>query len=350
MRPHHRKQLGFLLITALIIIVIQVLLGAITRLTGSGLSITRWDIVTGTLPPLNTTAWNEAFLLYQQSPQYKLLNSTMSLADFKFIFFWEWLHRLWGRIGFMFLLGVFSFFAATRRLDRQNTRRFVWLLLLYAAQGLLGWLMVKSGLSENPYVSHYRLTAHLLAALSLFAFMLWWVVELLLNNDDKSQQKINAPALRRLAWGLSALILLQIIFGGFMSGLKAAGWYATWPQMNGQWVRIICCAKTFLFSQIFGENRTTIQFTHRILGYLVFIATLWYYIKARHLRGNVYFEKWIHALPLIVLVQVLLGIITLLTASGDRVSVLWGVLHQAGGLTLLNMMLFLNFQYRNKPQ
>lgn len=342
MEAKARKLLGILLIISLFTLLIQVMLGGITRLTGSGLSMTEWKVIAGTIPPLNQEQWEQKFELYKTIPQYQLLNKGMSLSEFKHIFFWEWAHRVWGRVGFAFLLGIMIVMGVRRQLDKRAIKLFGVLLLLYFFQGLLGWFMVYSGLSELVYVSHYRLAAHLLGALFLFAFILWWAADLLVPKNNK----VYDPSLRKTAWGLTALIVVQIIFGAFMSGLRAAGRYPSWPDMNGQMIPDNLFLDSMPFLLNFSENHATIQFTHRLLAYLLFFLLMWYWWKARkHGEGRTWFTWGINLMPIVLIAQIALGITTLLLSSGDYVPVLWGVLHQFVGLTLLNTMLFVNFQY-----
>ena len=346
MTPKSKRQLGVLMILALFILMVQVMLGGITRLTGSGLSITEWEVIGGTLPPLNQADWNEKFEQYKQIPQYQLLNKGMSLKEFKSIFFWEWMHRLWGRMGFLFLLGVMAVIGLQKKLDKRAFLLFGVLLFLYALQGLLGWFMVASGLSELTHVSHYRLAAHLVLALVLFSYILWWAANLLIPQNNKVYQ----PKFQRIAWGLTALILLQIVFGAFMSGLRIAGRYSSWPDMNGQAIPDNLFLEHLPFLLNFSENPTTIQFTHRGLAYLLFFLLMAYWWVARKWQnGRPWFGRGINFLPIVLITQIVLGITTLLLSSGDYVPVLWGVLHQFVGLTLLSVMLFVNFQYSSNP-
>lgn len=335
------------MILALFILIIQVMLGGITRLTGSGLSITEWEVIGGTLPPLNASDWAEKFEQYKQIPQYQLLNKGMSMGEFKFIFFWEWAHRLWGRLGFMFLLGVMAVMGLQKKLDKRAFLLFGGLLFLYALQGLMGWLMVASGLSELTHVSHYRLAAHLVLALALFAYIIWWAANLLIPKSNQVHQ----PKMRKIAWGLTGLILVQIVFGAFMSGLRIAGRYATWPHMNGQIIPDNMFLENLPFLLNFSENPATIQFTHRGLAYLLFALLMIYWWNARKWqKGRPWFARGINLLPVVLCIQIALGITTLILSSGDYVPVLWGVLHQFFGLTLLSVMLFVNFQYTKNPK
>lgn len=335
-----KKQLGYLLIIALVIIYLQVIIGGITRLTGSGLSITEWKVVTGTLPPLSEQAWQTEFDKYRQTPQYEKLNKGMTLAEFKYIFFWEWLHRLWGRVGFMFILAVFGFMLLKKRLNLTYTKRFLLFMFLYICQGLLGWIMVKSGLVDMPWVSHYRLTAHLLLAIVLFAYTLWFVSDLLIPPGNE----VAHHSLRQFTHLLIGLLVIQIIFGGFMSGLRAAMFYPSFPDMNGEFIpQNLFATKPFLLN--FTENIATIQFTHRTLAYVLFVLIIAYWNQARRLQtGNVAFGYAVNLLPVALLVQFALGI-TVLLLSNRGIPVGFGVAHQAVGLLLLSAVLFIAFQF-----
>ena len=292
-----KKQLALGLIITLFIIYFQVILGGTTRLTGSGLSITRWDIVTGTLPPLTANAWDDAFQLYQQTPQYHKLNKGM----------------------------VF---------------RFGTVFALYAAQGVLGWFMVASGLVDMPWVSHYRLTAHLLLAIVLFAYILWFAADLLLLPS----QKITHPATQRWAYALVPLVLLQIAYGGFMSGVHAAMFFPSFPDYNGSWLPANLFGETPFYKNFF-EGIATIQFIHRTLAYILAVLIIWFWIQVRRVvTTNPYLHKTTNLLLLLLVVQISLGA-TVLLLSKQGIPVFWGVLHQAVGLLLLSTLLFICFQY-----
>ncbi|OWY25243.1 heme A synthase [Sphingobacteriales bacterium UPWRP_1] len=340
MNNTYRKRLGLLLLAALGVIYLQVIIGGITRLTGSGLSITEWKVVTGTLPPLTQTQWQTEFDKYRQTPQYHKLNKGMTLPEFKNIFFWEWLHRLWGRVGFLFVLGVFVFMFLKKQLSHESLRHFLIFLFLYLCQGLLGWIMVKSGLVDMPWVSHYRLTAHLLLAIVLFSYTLWFVADLLVPKN----QLVHNPSLQKYTWVLAALLIVQIAFGGFMSGLRAAVFYPSFPTYNGQWIPAnMGVMKPFLLN--FTENVATIQFTHRSLAYLLFVLIWLYWYKARKQAvNNRFFTQTVQLLPVLLLLQFGLGI-TVLLLSRTGIPVGFGVAHQAVGLLLLSAVLFLGFLF-----
>lgn len=342
MTKKNKNLLAKLLLLTLFILLIQVNIGGITRLTGSGLSITKWEVVTGTLPPMGEVAWQTEFEAYQQIPQYKLLNKDMTLSEFKFIYFWEWLHRLWGRLGFLFILAIFAFFGFTKRLNKRQTLLFGGLLFLYFCQGLMGWFMVASGLSELVYVSHYRLAAHLLLALALFAYIVWWIADLLIENKDK----IFSPSMRRWGMLVISVVLLQIVFGAFMSGLRAAVYYPSFPDMNGQMIpETLFAMKPWIKN--FGENVATIQFMHRGIAYLLVILVLAYWWKIKGISSNALFKYACKLLPIVLLIQVGLGIWTVI-ASKQGVPVSLGILHQAVGLLLFCTVWFLAQIIRTK--
>jgi len=210
--------------------IIQIALGGITRLTGSGLSITEWDVVTGSLPPLNEAAWLQEFDKYKATPQFRLLNTDFDLSDFKFIFFWEWFHRLWARlIGVVFAAG-FIYFLVKKQFEKNIIRPLVILFVLGALQGLVGWIMVASGLEGDAvYVKPTRLALHFIFALGLLSYVYWFALQL--SVDEK--KRTNCPALQKAALYIIAVLTIQLIYGALMAGHKAATAAATWPDING---------------------------------------------------------------------------------------------------------------------
>jgi cytochrome c oxidase assembly protein subunit 15 len=331
-------------------IIIQVLLGGITRLTGSGLSITEWKPVMGALPPMNEQDWNEAFEKYKQIAQYKYLNSHFALSDFKFIFFWEWFHRLWARlIGIVFLI-PFIIFIIQKRFKPQMIRPMIILFLLGALQGLVGWIMVQSGLenSELVYVSHYKLAIHFVFALGLLCYTLWFALDLLIPIE---QLTINKP-LRKFANWLVVLLIIQLIYGAFMAGLKAAATAPTWPAINGVWMPSAIHSfgdRHFTGFSYLTDHPLVVHFIHRNLAYLISLLIFIWCWKAYRVQGTILFQKtkW---LPLfIVLLQVLLGIFTVLNAI-NQYSFLWlAVAHQFVAMILLLSLVWILYIVRNKP-
>jgi cytochrome c oxidase assembly protein subunit 15 len=302
---YKRKAVATWLLIGVAMIVVQILLGGITRLTGSGLSITEWKPIMGALPPLNEKEWNEAFAGYKQIAQYKYLNQHFELSDFKFIFFWEWLHRLWARLlGVVFIIG-FVYFLVKQYFDKEMIIPFVILFLLGALQGFIGWIMVASGLNENDlYVNHIKLALHFIAALILLCYTLWFAFQLLIPKGAI----VYNSGLRTFTIVTIALLTVQLIYGAFMAGLKAAMAAATWPTINGMWVPESMADKSWTSYPL------NVHFFHRTLAYILTLLIIIWFVKARKMWINSYFKKasiW----PLILVVlQVVLGIITVLSA------------------------------------
>src|SRR5882724_6824680 len=259
-------------------IIIQVLLGGITRLTGSGLSITEWKPIMGALPPMNEQDWNTAFEKYKHIAQYKYLNAYFTLSDFKSIFFWEWFHRLWARLISIAFLIPFIIFLLKKRFKKEMIRSMIILFLLGALQGLVGWIMVKSGLedSELLYVSHYKLAIHFILALGLLCYALWFAFDLLVPKD---QVIINQP-LRKFAVWIVILLIIQLIYGAFIAGLKAAAAAPTWPTINGVWIPAVHSYGGHAFPGLsfLTDNPLVLHFIHRNLAYLITILIgIWWW-------------------------------------------------------------------------
>ena len=330
-------------------IIIQILLGGITRLTGSGLSITEWKPIMGALPPMNDQDWNTAFEKYQQIAQYKYVNSHFTLGDFKFIYFWEWFHRVWARlIGVVFII-PFVIFIIQKRFKKEMIKPMIILFLLGVIQGLVGWIMVQSGLedSELLYVSHYKLAIHFVLALGLLCYTLWFAFGLLI---PKEQIVIHQP-LRKFADWLVVLLVIQLVFVDFMAGLKAAAIAPTWPSVNDTWWPSNVHSlgnREFSGLSFLTDNPLVIHFIHRNLAYIISVLIFIWWWRARKVQGEGLFQKT-RALPLlIVLLQVLLGVLTVLNALHTR-SFLWlGVAHQFVAMLLLLSLVWVMYIVRNK--
>jgi cytochrome c oxidase assembly protein subunit 15 len=331
-------------------IIVQVLLGGITRLTGSGLSITEWNVVTGTFPPMSEAAWLVEFDKYKATPQYQLLNFDFDLGEFKFIFFWEWFHRFWARlIGVVFLI-PFLIFLVQRRFTKEMVKPMIILFLLGALQGAVGWIMVASGLTGDAiYVKPTRLALHFLFALGLFAYTFWFAMELTVGK----KQVIADRRTSNLTLGLIALLVIQLAFGALMAGHKAATAAPTWPDINGEIIpEAMWRAEWGLLNVL--ENKILIHFVHRGLGYLLFIGVLLlsfnlYRIK---LQSPIFHRLW--WLPLfIVTLQVLLGIASVLF-SLQIVPRTWGAfewmaqLHQLVAMFLLMSLVWVQYLVSKK--
>ncbi|MFT3678348.1 MAG: COX15/CtaA family protein [Chitinophagaceae bacterium] len=341
------KPVAIWLLAGVFMIIIQVLLGGITRLTGSGLSITEWKPIMGALPPMNEAEWNAAFEKYQQIAQYKYLNSHFTLGDFKFIFFWEWFHRLWARlIGVVFVI-PFVIFLIQRRFRQEMIRPLLILFLLGLLQGLVGWIMVKSGLddSELLYVSHYKLAIHFIFALVLLCFTLWFALQLLVPATARFEQ----TTLRKPLIWMIALLTLQLIYGAFMAGLKAAQAAPTWPDINGAWmpshVNQFGNRHFTGFSFLF-DHPLVVHFIHRNLAYLITVLLIWWSWRSLRVNGSRLFRKTRFIPLLLVLVQVLLGVLTVLQSPHPNAFLWLGVAHQFVAMLLLLSLVWMLYLIR----
>ncbi|MFT3825980.1 MAG: COX15/CtaA family protein [Chitinophagaceae bacterium] len=331
-------------------LLVQVVLGGITRLTGSGLSITEWNVVTGALPPLSEQKWMEEFDKYRQTPQYLLLNSDFTIHDFKFIFFWEWFHRFWARlIGVVFVVG-FAYLVAKKYLKKEMWGPLIILFLFGAFQGAIGWIMVASGLTGDAiYVKPTRLALHFVFALGLICYAFWFALQLRIPEKEK----VVNPGIRKYTWWLIALLFVQLIFGALMAGHKAANVAPTWPTINGSWVPGGMFKESpFLLN--FFENRITIHFVHRGLAYLLLVLVIVYFFKTKKLNAATPVYRTARLAPLLfILLQVLLGILAVLT-SPDIVPNHWATfewmaqLHQVTGMLLLLSLVAMLYLNRSK--
>jgi cytochrome c oxidase assembly protein subunit 15 len=323
-------------------IIIQVLLGGITRLTGSGLSITEWKPILGALPPLNEADWLKAFEQYKQIGQYKHLNFEFTLSDFKFIYFWEWFHREWARlIGVVFFI-PFVWFIVKKKIEKWMINPMIILFLLGLLQALLGWIMVASGLNdEDLYVDHIRLAIHFIAALGLLCYTLWFALVLLVPNEERV---VSLP-LKKQTNLLLVLLVVQLIFGAFMAGLKAANFATTWPLINGEFIPSSLANDSV---STFTHDPLAVHFVHRNLAYLLAIMIIVWYRKAKQVEAGVYFGRW-RSVPLVlVLVQVLLGILTVLYANNSTALLWLGVAHQFTGMMLLLSFVMVAYLIKKK--
>jgi cytochrome c oxidase assembly protein subunit 15 len=305
----------------------MVVVGGVTRLTHSGLSIVEWKPLVGTIPPLTDAAWEETFARYRETPEFRLVNHDMTLAGFKGIFWWEYFHRLLGRlIGVAFLV-PFAVFLARRRIDRALAGRLFAIFVLGGLQGALGWYMVKSGLVDDPRVSQFRLTAHLGLALAILGAMLWVALGLLVPPAAQAR-----PALRRGAAALAALVFIMALSGGLVAGIRAGFAYNTFPLMNGSWIppEILMIEPWYLN---FGYNMAAVQFVHRALALALAVAVPVAWFAVRRDRGASPALRWaVHLLLAALVVQIGLGIATLLLA----VPVGLAAAHQGGAVLVLS--------------
>jgi cytochrome c oxidase assembly protein subunit 15 len=317
------------LITIAALIALMVLVGGATRLTESGLSIVEWKPVTGTLPPLNDAQWREAFEGYQTIPQYRELNAGMSLDEFKIIFWWEWSHRLLGRvIGIAYLL-PFLWFLWRGALGADLKRR-LWIIFgLGALQGAVGWWMVASGLTQRVEVSQLRLATHLVLALLIFAAIVWT-----LRRLSERQSVAAASRLKIIALVLLALTFVQLYLGALVAGLRAGRVYNTWPEIDGA---LFPSAERLLFEEPWWrnlfDNALTVQFEHRMVAYALFVLAILHAVDAVRSRAGPAAVNGAVLLATAIMVQAALGILTLL----HQVPILLGLAHQALAIVVLTL-------------
>lgn len=334
------KGVKIWLYIGIIMVFIQVMLGGITRLTGSGLSITEWDVIMGALPPSNAAEWNDAFDKYKQFPQYQLVNQHFTLTEFKNIFWWEYFHRNWARlIGIVFFL-PFVVFWIRKKLDNAWKKKLIIVFALGGLQGFMGWIMVASGLIDMPWVSPYNLTMHLLLALLVFCYLLWLALSI-------SNRKIETDNLRvnRYAKIILVLVILQIAFGGFMAGTKAGMIMNTYPLMDGKIIPSGLNTSSGIVGDIF-ENTIAINFIHRTLAAFVLFAVVYFMVKFRNQKDAV-LRNSISALGIFILFQFLLGVYTLINGSGG-IPLISGVLHQAGAFICTACIIAIVFYSRKR--
>jgi heme a synthase len=316
--PH--RSVIIWLFTGCFLIFAMVVIGGITRLTLSGLSIVEWDLLMGTIPPLNEQDWQVLFLKYQQTPQYNLVNYHFTLSEFKSIFWWEYIHRLIGRlIGLVFII-PFIYFWIKKRLNSDLIKKLVLIFFLGGFQGFLGWFMVKSGLVNNPQVSHLRLAAHLITAFISFGFTFKVALDLIYPERINSNAALKE--LRQFSLILFFVVTVQIIYGAFVAGLRAGKVYTTFPKMGDDWVAEGVFAMEPFWKNLL-ENIAGVQFIHRYIAYIVVILVVVIWLKSKKL-GNYFNKKGFDALLIFTSIQFLLGVFTLVYA----VPILLGVLHQ----------------------
>ncbi|MEY8849284.1 COX15/CtaA family protein [Psychroserpens sp. XS_ASV72] len=326
------KNVIYWLLLGCVLIFIMVIVGGITRLTHSGLSISNYKLISGTIPPMNETEWQEAFDLYKQYPEYQKLNTHFTLEDFKDIYFWEWIHRVIGRfIGVVFII-PFLFFLVRKQLSKPTIKKSIILLLLGGFQGFLGWYMVKSGLVDNPDVSHYRLAMHLTTAFVTFAYTFWVALDLMFpmkKDIDKNVRNV-------IRIGLGVL-LLQIIYGAFVAGLDAGFIHNHWPLMSkGKFMHETVYIEQNPLYKNFIEGKSGVQFVHRMLAYFVVAIIFYIWYKAKRTILTNYQLHGVNALMIMVVIQFILGVLTIVYG----VPVWLGVVHQVGAFILLSAMTF----------
>lgn len=328
------KSVIYWLLSGCVLVFIMVVVGGITRLTNSGLSMTDWHLVTDTFPPMSEDKWVKAFEEYKKFPEYQKINvhNDFQLDDYKFIYFWEWFHRFIGRIiGLVFII-PFVYFLIKKRIDYATLKKCFILLGMGALQGFFGWFMVKSGLVDNPDVSHFRLALHLTFAFITFAYTLWVSLDLIYP-----EKKFVLVDLKKLAQITMFFLIAQIIYGGFVAGLNAGLVHNHWPLMSdGQFFHDSIALEKDSWLLRFTEGKSGVQFVHRTMAYVVVGLILYLYFKSKKYTLSTQQKKGLNALVALVFVQFALGVLTLLYAVP-----LWlGLAHQVMAFFLLTAMTY----------
>mgnify|MGYP000967694579 CR=1 FL=1 len=327
------------LLTGCFLIFVTVIVGGITRLTNSGLSMVDWNLFMGVIPPLNEADWVTTFESYKQYPEYQKINFNFTLTEFKSIFFWEYLHRMIGRlIGMVFII-PFVYFLIRKKISKSLLPKCLLILFMGGFQGLIGWWMVKSGLITNPDVSHYRLATHLFTAFITFAYTFWVALGLRSNDNNDFH-----PSIQKGLKLLLPILLIQIVYGAFVSGLNAGLLFNTWPKMGEHWISpaITALNPTYLN---FLEGMAGVQFIHRYLAYAVAGIVIYLWIKGRKLKLIQPQTTALNFLFGMVLVQFILGVLTLV----NGVPIWLGVTHQVGAFILLGGLVFSLNQFKKRP-
>lgn len=337
-----RKHVKIWYLSGAVLVFIILVVGGITRLTGSGLSMTDWKPIMGSVPPLTETQWEDTFDQYKQFPEYREKNSSMSLSGFKFIFFWEYIHRMLGRLlGIVFVV-PFAWFLIRRKFNRKQFLRSMFVLTLGLGQGLMGWYMVQSGLVDIPEVSHYRLAAHLLLAFIIFGSCIWYAMDL---SNKKRTESNGAAELKAWLNLFLVILLMQVVWGAFTAGLHAGHIYNSFPKMYQFWIP----PEMFLVEPVilnFFQNMTAVQWTHRLLGTVLGVMVIAMWGRAWLLNTSTREKQWMLALFGAVLAQYAIGVFTLIY----HVPLWLGVVHQAMAMVLFGIALVTRFQFNSSKQ
>lgn len=329
----YSRAINYWLIFGCVLLFFQVVIGGITRITGSGLSITEWDVVMGTFPPMNSDSWLVEFNKYRATPQYEKLNDGMSLSDFKFIYFWEYFHRLWARLmGLAFLLPAI-FFTFRKSLDRELWKKLYPVIGFAFLAAVFGWIMVASGLIDRPWVNAYKLSIHLSIAFITFAFLVRATLHSFVGKSSLVVRQIP-----RFLILLGIVLSLQIVFGGIMSGMRAGLTFPTWPDMSGTFLPDVLLdgsnytIKNLEYYDLSAFAPALIQFVHRMTAYLLvaLVGLSWIYRWHTSKDGS----KWFTFFTCLIVLQVCIGIWTVLNCKGS-IPLGLGVLHQAIALLLV---------------
>lgn len=336
-----QKPIAIWLLICCAMVFAMVVVGGVTRLTDSGLSIVEWQPIMGTLPPVTQGDWDELLEKYRATPQYQKVNKGMSVDEFKSIFWWEYFHRLLGRlIGLVFFI-PFVYFLVKKQIDRSLGIKLTGIFVLGGLQGLMGWYMVMSGLVNDPHVSQYRLTAHLGLAFIIFAAMFWVALGLLSPKGDNPDAGEAMQSLRRFAIGLTSLIFIMILSGGFVAGIRAGLAYNTFPLMNGHFIP----PEIFILDpwyRNFFDNMATVQFDHRLIAWMLAFLVPLFWLKSRKIALSGMTRLACNLFLLMLAIQISLGIATLLHV----VPIPLAASHQGGALLLFAASLWVTHRLR----
>ena len=336
-----QKSIAVWLFVCCAMVFIMVVVGGVTRLTDSGLSIVEWQPVSGTLPPMSQNDWDEFHQKYRETPQYQQINKGMSVDEFKSIFWWEYIHRVLGRlIGLVFFI-PFVYFLIKKQIDKPLGIKLSGIFVLGGLQGLMGWYMVMSGLVDDPHVSQYRLTAHLGLAFVIFAAMFWVASDLLYDKNKSPHDPEALRGVRRFSIGLTWLIFIMVLSGGLVAGIRAGLAYNTFPLMNGHFIP----PEIFMLEpwwRNFFENMATVQFDHRMIAWILMFTIPYFWFKARKQQLSDSAKLACNLLLVMLVIQVGLGISTLLLA----VPLTLAAAHQGGAMLLFTAALWVNHKLR----
>ena len=368
-----RKIVGTWLLIGCLMVFFQVILGGITRLTESGLSITEWKPVKGTIPPLNAQEWDQEFAHYKEKIQYQVINEGMTVDEFKWIYFWEYLHRLNARLMlvifvipfliFLFLslawdwhnkfLGLVPtpHFLPNSYFDKRLTLHLVIVFLMSALQGVVGWLMVKAGLN-GLFVPPLSLTTHLTLALVLYAYLVWLTLYVFRGRGVYGKAAMGTTL---LAFSILFVLFLQIFLGGILSGMKAGLAYPSWPDMNREFIPSALYSEhssvagflKYIPQDLWGK--AFIQFFHRMTAYTLIVLILVFFYTSRNVATDKIFKAGLKLFPFFVLLQATIGILTVLHCIG-RIPITWGVMHQAGAMFLIAETVFVIFHLTSNTE
>ncbi len=350
------KPLSTWLLVGIVMVFVQVIIGGITRLTDSGLSITEWKIVEGTLPPLNQSEWNETFINYKihAKKQYESLHPNMDLTEFKVIYFWEYFHRLWARTMLIVFVIGFFFFLLTRKISKKLFGQLMLVIALASLEGLYGWLMVSSGLNEDSrtWVSAYKLIIHLMIASLLFSYLCWTFFSY--TNNEKP--RVIVPKLvKQIAWSILPILLIQILFGGLMAGMRAGvvlPYFPIWLHLDklslGLQQPFVLNAANLLNYEPSVYIKVLVQLVHRTTALILVLQvfTLYYLFHKVSLTPSL--KKGSLLLVILIMVQFLLGVLTVI-GSSTKTPVFLGVVHQVTALIFLASLIFVLFKINISP-